>query len=334
MSEQSGLAGVPAGPPWPVDVVADVHAGLYPPELNRQLRERMMADPQASATLTALNAVTDRLSLLPGLTMPDRYATRLSAAIDAEAQARSAGSRGTVPTRRIRPTVLRTDLSPLLDATPTWNDATTRVSPGHRTPGAVAFVPPIPTPRPAPEPVSEQTQRLSEPTHNPAPVLPSQVGGEIIDLDAGRRRRRLRATGILGLAAAVALIGVITFAVTRTNSTGSPNAGGAVPSAVATASLPANAAQFKVDPSDVGGVYAKVKGQTYPTDPIVWADCLAANGLSGKDLLGASVVSYRGSDAIALAVAIDSTHAEVLIVAPLCGGPLGAQLLTKATVTR
>ena len=333
MSEQSGLAGVPAGPPWPVDVVADVHAGLYPPELNRQLRERMMADPQASATLTALNAVTDRLSLLPGLTMPDRYATRLSAAIDAEAQARAAGSRGTVPTRRIRPTVLRTDLSPLLDASPTWNDATTRVAPGHKPPGAVAFVPPIPTPRSAPETVSEQTQRLAEPTRHPSALPPP--GGDVIDLDAGRRRRRLRATAILGLAAAVALIGVVTFVATRTNSTGSPNsAGGASPSAIATASLPANAAQFKVDPSDVGGVYVKVKGQTYPTDPIVWADCLAANGLSGKDLLGASVVSYRGSDAIALAVAIDSTHAEVLIVAPLCGGPLGAQLLTKATVSR
>ncbi len=331
MSEQSGLSGVPVGPPWPVDVVADVHAGLYPPELNRRLRDRMMADPQARATLTALSSVADRLSLLPGLTMPDRYATRLSAAIEAQAQAqaRSAGSPGTVPARRIGPTVLRTDLSPLLDATPRWNDesATTRLAAGRQPPGAVAFVPPIPPPRPASEPHAEQTQRLAEPIRYPPPT-----GGDVVDLDATRRRRRLRTTGILGLAAAVALIGVVTFLATSSTST-APSASGPAPSAVATGSLTPNAAQFQVDPSDVGGAYAKVKGQTYPTDAIVWAECLAANGVSGKDLLGASVVSYRGSDAIALAVALDATHAEILIVAPGCG-PLGDQLLTKATVSR
>ena len=330
MSEQSGRSDVPAGPPWPVDVVADVHAGLYPPELNRQLRDRMMTDPEARATLTALSSVADRLSLLPGLTMPDRYATRLAAAIDAQALARSAGSRSTVPTRRIGPTVLRTDLSPLLDATPRWNvdGASTRQAAGGRPPGAVAFVPPIPTPRPASEPHADQTQRLAEPMRYPPPI-----DRNVVDLDATRRRRRLRATGILGLAAAVALIGVVTFLATR-STPAAQSASGPAPSAVATGSLTPNAAQFQVDPSNVGGAYGAVKGRIYATDPIVWADCLAANGLPGKDLLGASVVSYQGSDAIALAVAIDATHAEVLIVAPTCGGPLGGQLLSRATVSR
>ncbi|MDQ6657780.1 MAG: hypothetical protein M3Z00_06105, partial [Actinomycetota bacterium] len=91
--------GAPEGPPWDVDVVADVHAGVYPAAHTADLRRRIAADPQGAAILAALDRTVDELSLLPALTMPDKYVLRLGAAIAGEYQAGSkvaAGSaRGT-----------------------------------------------------------------------------------------------------------------------------------------------------------------------------------------------------------------------------------------------
>lgn len=81
---------VPAGPPWSVDVLADLHAGRYRAEIAGPLRRRIADDPWASSVLTALDATVDELSLLPDPRMPERLALRLDAAIAAEYRATTA----------------------------------------------------------------------------------------------------------------------------------------------------------------------------------------------------------------------------------------------------
>lgn len=89
--------GVPEGPPWDVDVVADVHAGVYPADQTADLRRRIAADPQGAAILAALDSTVDDLSLLPALTMPEKYVLRLDAAIAREYQTGSKVTAGSAP---------------------------------------------------------------------------------------------------------------------------------------------------------------------------------------------------------------------------------------------
>lgn len=79
---------LPTGPPWSLDVVADVHAGVYDPQDTRRLRALIADDPEASAMLAALDSVVDDLSLLPAPVMPAHVVARLDAALEAESQAR------------------------------------------------------------------------------------------------------------------------------------------------------------------------------------------------------------------------------------------------------
>ncbi|WP_029136655.1 hypothetical protein [Nakamurella lactea] len=74
----------PYGPPWDVDVVADVHAGVFPPEQTAELRRLIADDPQGAAILAALDSTVDGLSLMPALTMPESVVKRLDAALAAE----------------------------------------------------------------------------------------------------------------------------------------------------------------------------------------------------------------------------------------------------------
>lgn len=48
-------------PPYSIDVVADLHAGVYPDELADVLRPRILADPDSMAIWNALEATTDQL---------------------------------------------------------------------------------------------------------------------------------------------------------------------------------------------------------------------------------------------------------------------------------
>jgi hypothetical protein len=82
---------IPVGPPWSVDDVADVHAGVFSAEVTAELRARIVADADGAAILAALDATVDDLSLLPPLVMPARYASRLDRAIAAEVIARADG---------------------------------------------------------------------------------------------------------------------------------------------------------------------------------------------------------------------------------------------------
>lgn len=79
------------GPPWSVDLLADLHAGVLDPVEAERLRAQVDADPEARAVLQALDSVQAELGELntaPVEPMPAQFAARLDAALAAEAQAR------------------------------------------------------------------------------------------------------------------------------------------------------------------------------------------------------------------------------------------------------
>ncbi|SDK59692.1 hypothetical protein SAMN04488074_106160 [Lentzea albidocapillata subsp. violacea] len=82
----TGMERVPMGPPWSVDLIADLHAGVLPPEVAAQLRPRVEADAEASEVLRALDATLEDLHSLPPVPMPDHVAARIDAALAAEAR--------------------------------------------------------------------------------------------------------------------------------------------------------------------------------------------------------------------------------------------------------
>ncbi|MEU7478477.1 hypothetical protein AB0A63_21005 [Lentzea sp. NPDC042327] len=82
----TGMERVPMGPPWSVDLIADLHAGVLPPEVAAQLRPRVEADQEAREILDALDATLADLEALPPIPMPDHVAARIDAALAAEAR--------------------------------------------------------------------------------------------------------------------------------------------------------------------------------------------------------------------------------------------------------
>ena len=82
----TGMERVPMGPPWSVDLIADLHAGVLPPEVAAQLRPRVEADAEAREILEALDATLADLEALPSIPMPDHVAARIDAALAAEAR--------------------------------------------------------------------------------------------------------------------------------------------------------------------------------------------------------------------------------------------------------
>jgi hypothetical protein len=90
MTDSRKGAGGPPGPPWSVDVLADLHAGALDPAESARLWPLVNADPQARAVLAALEEVTvglGELGTAPVEPMPAQYAARLDAALAAEARA-------------------------------------------------------------------------------------------------------------------------------------------------------------------------------------------------------------------------------------------------------
>lgn len=77
-----------AGPPWSVDLLADLHAGVLDDAQARRLWEQAGADPEARAIMEALEATTADLAALataPAPPMPADVAARIDAALAAEA---------------------------------------------------------------------------------------------------------------------------------------------------------------------------------------------------------------------------------------------------------
>jgi hypothetical protein len=93
----TGIDSVPAdgpmGPPWPVDVLAELHAGALDTAVAERLWPLVRQDPDARTALAALDTTRAELAALatsPAPPMPAHLATRLDAALAAESGARLA----------------------------------------------------------------------------------------------------------------------------------------------------------------------------------------------------------------------------------------------------
>lgn len=87
MTDSTRGTGGPTGPPWSVDVLADLHAGALDPAESARLWPQVNADPEARAVLDALASVQADLGQLgsgPVEAMPAQYAAKLDAALQAE----------------------------------------------------------------------------------------------------------------------------------------------------------------------------------------------------------------------------------------------------------
>ncbi|MGH3761918.1 MAG: hypothetical protein ACRDTB_29705, partial [Actinophytocola sp.] len=101
MTDGKKGAGGPTGPPWSVDVLADLHAGVLDRAESERLWPLVNADPEARAVLAALDEVKVGLGQLgnaPVEPMPARYAARLDAALEAEIRASGRVATATPPT--------------------------------------------------------------------------------------------------------------------------------------------------------------------------------------------------------------------------------------------
>lgn len=90
MTDESRGIGGTIGPPWSVDVLADLHAGVLDDVRAAELWPLVNADPEARAILDALDATQADLASLaaaPAPPMPAEFAARLDAALAAEAAA-------------------------------------------------------------------------------------------------------------------------------------------------------------------------------------------------------------------------------------------------------
>lgn len=362
--DADGVA-LPVGPPWSVDDVADVHAGVYPPQVQAELLVRMAADPEAAAILAALNSVTDEASLLPPLPMPAAYVARLDAALSAESASRASA----LSQARQQP-VLPTDLPRLVGAS---------------------------TPNPPPQTPGPGTGRPSgsQPPHAVGgPAGPSSsgfAGGTVVSLDQVRANRRRRGwilgTGIAAAAAAVAVITVTalnggkgpatagsaqvnsssssseissttvsstTVSSTTTTSTqrppapGGANTGGTDNTAgnIGPAQTPSTKLGIQspnaltIDPANLQETFNQVNGRDSDlskfSNPLVYASCLAANDVEQPDVLGLRLGTLGGKPAFAIAVAIpgDPAHANLVVVGAECGANGADRLIAPTRVNR
>lgn len=93
MTDESRGIGGTVGPPWSVDVLADLHAGVLDEREAADLWPLVNADPEALAIIEALEATTADLAELanePVVPMPAEFAARLDAALAAEMGTRQA----------------------------------------------------------------------------------------------------------------------------------------------------------------------------------------------------------------------------------------------------
>jgi hypothetical protein len=84
MTDESRAPGGVAGPPWSVDVLADLHAGVLDEEEASELWPRVNADPEARAVIDALEATAADLAgfaSLPDPPVPQDVAGRIDTAL-------------------------------------------------------------------------------------------------------------------------------------------------------------------------------------------------------------------------------------------------------------
>lgn len=84
MSGEDRRAETPQGPPWAVNVLADLHGDALDEEVAEALRPRVEADPDAAAVLSALEATRGELAEQPPLPIPDDVADRIERSLAGE----------------------------------------------------------------------------------------------------------------------------------------------------------------------------------------------------------------------------------------------------------
>ncbi|WP_206784255.1 hypothetical protein [Amycolatopsis sp. MtRt-6] len=116
MTDESRGIGGTIGPPWSVDVLADLHAGVLDDTQAAELWPLVNADPEARAILDALDATQADLASLaaaPAPPMPAEFAARLDAALAAEAAAAFPGK--AQPAAQAAPRQTGTGNAPVVD---------------------------------------------------------------------------------------------------------------------------------------------------------------------------------------------------------------------------
>lgn len=372
MSTEFSVARTPVGPPWSVDDLSDIHAGVYPADVTAQLRTRIAADPEAAAVLTALDSTVDELSLLPPLVIPEKYALRLDQAIAAASLARAEGRTSRLVTggfsallapgagTAAQPGLPR--IGPPAPSTPPMSRVARPLGPPPRHAPLIPRV--LPTSPAAGRPAAARTD--APPPYAPAAPGPGAAGpagapspagparqvpagraaaatgpGRVSSLDAQRFRRR-RWVG--GLAVAAVAAAVATFSIIGLNTTKTIGSTAARPGPTVTVmttvspQVGAGALQaFSIQPGQFQEAYRKVEGTKAGalSNPLTLASCVGENGITLSDVLGVSDVTYESKAAYAIAVTVpdDSTKARLLVVGVTCG-PGGAQLLAEETVAR
>jgi len=112
MTDRSRGTGGAVGPPWSVDLIADLQAGVLDQREATELWPQVEADPEARAILAALSSTSADLAELgaaPVEPMPDHLWARIDAAITQEAAQRAASTQPPVaapaPSERLAPVV-------------------------------------------------------------------------------------------------------------------------------------------------------------------------------------------------------------------------------------
>ncbi|MTD15297.1 hypothetical protein GIS00_15245 [Nakamurella sp. YIM 132087] len=317
MSNEQGMA-TPTGPPWSLDVIADVHAGVYPPETEARLRAEMAADPEAQAVLAALSSVVDDLSLLPVPVMPEQYASRLDRAITAESMQRSGAGRTVAPMQSAPVTP---------PPPPVGTDDLARRRAQRQAP--------------PPPPRFEQ----AGPSGPVGPVGPTGPDSTVRDIRSARSKRRVfLGIGIAAAVAAIATVTVVGLRGSESPGTAATDGNAVVPTTVSnspapTAIAPPNALQF--DPANMQAAYEEIQGKQPAAggslaDPITYVGCLTSLDITSQDqVLGVADGTYEGRSASAIAVVVpgDPGGARIIVVAQGCSAA-GADVLEDQTVSR
>jgi hypothetical protein len=86
MSGEQRRPGVPQGPPWALDLLADLHAEALDADTARELSPLVRRDPAAAEILAGLDATRHDMAALPPLRMPDEVTDRICTALATEAE--------------------------------------------------------------------------------------------------------------------------------------------------------------------------------------------------------------------------------------------------------
>jgi hypothetical protein len=285
----------PMGPPWPVDVLADLHAGVLDDALSEQLWAKVRSDPEASAVLDSLDATQAELTGFanqPPPPMPTHFAARLDAAIAAEAAAMTA-----LPSQR-----QHAGPAPMPHPARQFNQ-TQQFDQAQQFDSAQQF--------------NQAQQNFAQP--RPAP--PNQ-GAPVVDLAAARAKRNRRmgwGAGVLVAAAAAVAVAVIAIPHAGTSSPGiaepGPSAGsgatgGGAPLALTSGHLTAATASSALGRSDYGPL----------ADPAKRSACLAANGQDAdRTPAGAMQVTLNGEPGVLMVLTTGKlAQFRLLVVGPDC----------------